>query len=140
MYAVIRVRGSVNVPKRVKDTLQMLRLTRVNHCVIVPKNPDYEGMLQKASAYVTWGEISQEMLEALVSKRGRLPQDERLEGKQARDVSKKILKDGMKESGIKPVFRLSPPSRGYKSVRLAYPKGDLGKRGEAINQLLKRMI
>ena len=45
-----------------------------------------------------------------------------------------------KDSGIKPVFRLSPPSGGFNAVKEYYPKGDLGYRGEKINELLKRMI
>ena len=141
MYAVIRVRGSVNVPRAVRDTLKMLRLTRVNHCVVIPKNPDYDGMLKKASGFITWGEISQETLENMVSKRGRLSGDVKLDDKQSKDAVKKILKDSSSiNADIKPVFRLSPPSKGYKSIRVTYPRGDLGNRGETINQLLKRMI
>lgn len=141
MYAVIRIRGLVNVPREVRDTLKMLRLTRVNHCVVIPKTPDYDGMLRKASSYITWGELSQETLEKLVAKRGRLPGDGKLDSKKAKEVSGKILKArSSRDSEIKPVFRLSPPSKGYKSIRMAYPRGDLGNRGEGINQLLKRMI
>jgi large subunit ribosomal protein L30 len=140
-YAVVRVRGSVNVPREVRDTLKMLRLTRVNHCTVIPKSPDYDGMLRKAQSFITWGELTKETLEKLVAKRGRIKGDERLSGKEGKEASKKIIKDGsMKDSGIKPVFRLSPPSKGYRSIRMAYPRGDLGNRGEAINQLLKRMI
>lgn len=141
MYAVIRVRGSVNVAKEVADTLKMLRLTRVNHCVIIPKNPNYEGMLSKVKAFITWGEITQENLERMVAKRGRLPGDKRVTEKEAKDIAKKILKErSLKDAGIKPLFRLSPPSKGYRSVRFNYPRGDLGNRGEKINELLKRMI
>ena len=141
MYAVIRVRGSVNVAREVKDTLKMLRLTRVNHCVVIPKNPNYEGMLGKAKAYITWGEITQDSLERLVSKRGRLPGDKRIPEKEAKVIAGKIRKErSLKDAGIKPVFRLSPPSKGYSSVRINYPRGDLGNRGENINELLKRMI
>jgi large subunit ribosomal protein L30 len=141
MYAVIRVRGSVNVPKEVRDTLGLLRLTRVNHCVLISKGPDYEGMLQRAGSYITWGEVSQDTLERLVSKRGRLPGDVRVPEKEAREMARKILKDGsVRGTKLKPVFRLSPPSKGYRSVRLGFPRGDLGNRGEKINELLKRMI
>jgi large subunit ribosomal protein L30 len=141
MLAVIRIRGSVNVPTEVKDTLQMLRLTRVNHCVLIPKDPNYGGMLLKAQSFITWGEISQGTLERLVAKRGRKTGDERLSEKEAKDISRKIIKDSsVKDAGIKPVFRLSPPTKGYRSIRMAYPRGDLGKRGEAINRLIKRMI
>ena len=141
MFAVIRVRGSVNVARGVEDTLKMLRLNRVNHCVVIPDTPDYRGMLSKASSCITWGEISQETLDIMVAKRGRLSMDERIPEKDAKKISKKIAKDGSaKDAGIKPVFRLSPPSKGYKSVKLAYPRGDLGGRGEKINELLRRMI
>lgn len=137
LYAVIRVRGSVNVPGEVRDTLKMLRLGRVNHCVLVPKKPDYEGMLRKAAHFVTWGEVSREVLEMLVSKRGRLAGGRRLP---PGDAKKLAGGSDAGDSGLKPVFRLSPPSRGYRSVRSSFPRGDLGYRGERINDLLKRMI
>ena len=43
---------------------------------------------------------------------------------------------------VKPVFRLSPPSKGYKGkTKKSYVAGgEAGYRGEAINDLLKRMI
>ena len=47
-YLVIRVRSDRGVTKKIRDTMSMLNLTRVNHAVLVPKNPAYEGMLQKA--------------------------------------------------------------------------------------------
>lgn len=138
MLAVIRIRGSVGVPPRIKDTLKMLRLNQVNHCVILPKTPDFEGMLRKAMNYITWGEIKPGVLGALIAKRGRGPGDKRIEGKDVKTLAQKIEeKDELK---IKPVFRLSPPSRGFRSVRSSFPKGDLGYRGEKINELLERMI
>jgi len=43
---------------------------------------------------------------------------------------------------VKPVFRLHPPSKGYKGkVKKSYRMGGAtGYRGEAINDLVKRMI
>jgi large subunit ribosomal protein L30 len=141
MLAVIRVRGSVNVGREIADTLDMLRLGRVNHCVVVPDTPNYRGMLRKARSYTTWGEISKEMLLNMVIKRGRKAQDQKLPEKEAREIAERILKNGsVKELDIKPVFRLSPPSKGYRSVRQDFPRGDLGDRAERINELLKRMI
>ncbi len=140
LYAVVRIRGRVGVDARIRDTLKLLRLERPNHCVVVPKNPSYEGMLKKAQNYVTWGEISEDMLKKLVFKRGRYEGDKRLGRDEAEKIAKIILEKGMKAAPIKPVFRLSPPSGGYKSVKLLYPKGDAGYRGEKINDLLKRMI
>jgi hypothetical protein len=38
-----------------------------------------------------------------------------------------------------PVFRLSPPSKGYRDKKKAYPSGELGKRDE-MDSLLRRMM
>lgn len=140
MLAVIRIRGSAGVPREIRDTLDMLRLNRVNHCVIVPKAPAFEGMLRKARHYLTWGEIQPEMLEMLISKRGRLPGNKKTDKKEARPLAKKIMEGKGEGIRIKPVFRLSPPSKGFSSIRRAFPKGDLGCRGGKINDLLERMI
>ena len=139
LYAVIRVRGPVNVRKDIEDTLKMLRLDRVNHCVLVPSNPTYQGMLHKAEECITWGEISKQTLEKLIFKRG-LISGSKVEKKGAAELAKKVIANGIKETDIKPVFRLNPPSRGYRAVRSFYPKGALGCRGGKINELLKRMI
>ncbi len=34
-WAVVRVRGSINVKPKIKETMKLMRLNRVNHCVIV---------------------------------------------------------------------------------------------------------
>jgi len=138
MLAVVRVKGNPDIQNGVADTLKMLKLNRVNHCVIVEKNRSMIGMLKKVQQVVTWGEVNKETLEKLVFKRGRLPGNKRLEKEQAKKISEDIL-NGKKISVIKPVFRLNPPSKGYKSKR-TYPKGDLGYRKDKINELLKRMI
>ena len=67
------------------------------------------------------------------------------ESKSDREVVLEIAKKleagrNFRELGIKPVFRLSPPSGGLRSVRVAYPRGDLGERKEAVNELLRRMV
>ena len=42
---------------------------------------------------------------------------------------------------IKPVFRLHPPKGGFeKKIKKPYPDGELGYRGEEINQLIDKMI
>jgi large subunit ribosomal protein L30 len=40
----------------------------------------------------------------------------------------------------KKIIRLMPPRKGFKSLKNDYPRGDLGYRGEAINDLIKRMM
>lgn len=138
LFAVVRIRGPAQKRHESNETLKMLRLTRANHCVLVPKNRDFEGMLKKAKDLITWGEIDREALERLVEKRGRFPGDKRLPKEKAFEISRKILNG--EPVDIKNVFRLSPPSKGFSSVKLLYPKGDLGYRREKINELLKRMM
>lgn len=141
MLAVIRIRGSAKTDKRVEDTLNMLRLTRTNHCVVVPETDTNKGMIKKARDWVTWGKIDNATLEKLVYKRGRMEGDKRIDEKRAKEIAGKISKEkSLKGMGIKQVFRLSPPSRGHKSVKASYPRGSLGHRGEKINELIKRMI
>ena len=59
------------------------------------------------------------------------------------DEIKKAAKEifsGKKTSDFaNPVFRLSPPSKGFRDKKAAYPNGELGKRDE-MDTLLKRMI
>jgi large subunit ribosomal protein L30 len=134
------------------DTLRMLGLTRINHCVLVDNTPSMRGMLQKAKDYITWGEAKPETVEALLRNRGRLvgnrPLGERLlqllglggfrEFAEALCAGKASLKA---VPGLKKVFRLHPPRKGYRSTKRAVGEGgDLGYRGERINELLTRMI
>ncbi len=147
MIAVIRIRGGVGVRKEIKDTLKMLRLHRKNHCTLWNMNDSVKGMLQKVKDYVTWGEISDEVLEKMVKKRGRKIGNKRLTEEEVKKVLE-VLKNSdvqpskaLREIGVKPVFRLRPPRKGFKkTIKVAYPKGELGYRGEAINELLERMI
>lgn len=152
MFAVIRIRGAVGTSRKMEDTLKMLRLNDVNNCVLTPETPDYKGMVEKTRDFVTYGEIDKETLVKMLRKRLRLSGNERVDEKNLKDVTnfdsfekfadallegKVKLKDFEK---IKPVFRLTPPSKGFKSVKEHYPKGDLGYRGKEINELIERMI
>ncbi len=133
LFAAIMLKGTVKINRKVTDTLKNLRLSSINNCIILPADNNYTGMLKRVSEYVTWGEVSQEVLEKLLEKRGKL------DAKKAKIVAAKAFKDKeLKESG--PVFTLSPPSGGLKAVRLNYPRGDVGYRGEEINNLISRMI
>lgn len=152
MFAVIRIRGTVNVRKDLKDTLKMLRLDATNNCVLLPEVENYKGMLQKVRSLVTWGEIDKETLVAMLKKRMRISSEKKVDEKilkqatgfdsfekfaEALIAGKIKIKDF---DQIKKVFRLTPPSKGFKSVKDFYPAGDLGYRGKEINELLERMI
>jgi len=153
VYAVVRVRGTVNVRHDIKKTLEMLRLNRVNHCVVVEETPSYKGMLQKAKDYITWGEIEKETLAVLIRKRGRLLGDKPVDDEYIRSATPYNSIDELAEAiidgkiryreipKIKPVFRLHPPRKGYEGIKRAYTIGGaLGYRGKEINDLIKRML
>ncbi|MBW9223010.1 50S ribosomal protein L30 [Methanothermococcus sp. SCGC AD-155-E23] len=152
-YAVVRVRGTVGVRRDIKDTLKMLRLHKVNHCVIVPETDTFKGMLEKVKDYVTYGEIDKDTLIKLILKRGRLPGDEKvseekikeLTGMSLEELAEKIMKGEiqLKNTPLKPVFRLHPPRKGYDKAGIKKPfsvGGALGYRGKEINKLLERMM
>ena len=150
--AVIRVRGISGVRGDVQDTMKMLNLTRNCHATLIDDRPSYLGMLQKVHSCVTWGEPSEETIAHLLRKRGRTVGNKKLTDEHAQKAGSDSL-DKLAEAlfnlkiqlrsltFIKPVFRLHPPRKGYEgSVKKSYKSGGVtGYRGEAINDLIKRM-
>ncbi|MFQ6106692.1 MAG: 50S ribosomal protein L30 [Thermoplasmata archaeon] len=152
-YAVVRIRGTIGVRRDIADTLKFLRLNKPNHCVIVPERPEYEGMLQKAKDYVTWGEIQPEVLARMLVTRGSAIGRKKVTDAYVKKNSKyrsviafaKAVANGedslMSIDGLNPVLRLHPPVRGFKATKKPFPLGgSLGYRGEKINELLLRML
>jgi len=151
--AVIVVRGTSDTPQEIKDTLKMLHLTRNCNATLIDDRPSHIGMLHKAQNHVTWGEISKENMALLLKERGRLVGDKKLTEEYAQEVGYKSL-DDLAEAAyklkvdynrlpkVKPVFRLHPPKKGFKGkVKRSYAAGGVtGYRGEAINDLIKRMV
>lgn len=150
MYAAIRVRGSVKVTPKIKRTLELLRLHRVNHLVLI--KDDQRKMLDKVQSYTTFGELDEKTLEAALQKRGRLPGNKKIgteflkekSAKTFEELATKIIegKTSLQELGLKPVFRLSPPKKGYEraGIKKAYSIGGaLGYRASDINALIKKM-
>jgi large subunit ribosomal protein L30 len=151
--AVVRVRGTINIKNDIRDTLAMLGLGRVNHCVLVDESPQYMGMLHKVKDYVTWGPIDTATASLLVKERGLLegrhPLDEKAlkalgEFKTHEDLGAAIAEgkaNWSKLEGTVRVFRLHPPRKGYEGIKRSFVVGGaLGDRGEAINTLLQRMM
>lgn len=157
VYAIIRIRGTVDVPPDVEYTLKLLRLHKKFHCVLYPSNlPGIDGMLHKVKDWVTWGEIDKETLVKLLRIRGRIPGNKQLTDEYVKEklklkggieeLAEKILKGEIQlhkiENIIKPVFRLHPPRGGFKkSTKKPYKSnGELGYRGKEINKLIERML
>lgn len=155
VYAILRLRGTIDVPPDVEHTMRLLRLHKPSHLVLYPMGTrGLEGMLIKVKDWVTWGEIDCRTLRELLEKRGRSAGNRRLtddfvrESLGVRDLGEladKICRGDIllhKQKAINPVFRLKPPSGGYrKSTRRPFKSdGELGYRGTAINELIKRML
>ena len=153
VYAVVRVRGTVNVKPDIKRTLKLLRLTRANHCVLLEEKPSFKGMLQVVKDYTTWGEIDKDVLSKLIKTKGRLEGEE--------DVTEDYVKSSTSYSDIaklaqaivdnkfkykeipnvKPLFRLNPPKKGYGGIKRPFKNdGAMGYRGKEINKLIERML
>ncbi|MCC7552831.1 50S ribosomal protein L30 [Candidatus Micrarchaeota archaeon] len=139
--AIIRVRGLWGIKPKIKNTMEKLNLTKVNHCVIVDDSPTYLGMLKICKDYVAYGPISDTMIEKVITKRGRKPGNKKVDIEDISGFVEKFIqgKADIKHLGIKPVFRLTPPKKGYKSIKQAYPRGALGK-WPNIDELLNKMI
>ncbi|MBD3190548.1 MAG: 50S ribosomal protein L30 [Candidatus Heimdallarchaeota archaeon] len=152
MLAVIRIRGTMDRTKQVRHTFKLLNLMKPNHATIIPNDKTHRGMLQKVKDAATWGEIDEKTAKALIKKRGRITGNKPVSRSFFKDHGFKSIPDFVKAlfagktdmrhiEGLKPLFRLNPPRKGFKSVKKSITeKGDLGYRGEAINELLERMM
>lgn len=145
MLAVVRIRGQVNVRREVKDTLEKLKLSRKNSCILIPENEVYAGMIIKVKDWVAYGPVKTETAKKLIMKRGKISgeriNDSLLKEKKI-DVDKLVKevdsgKTRIRDSGITPTFRLGPARGGFKSILKHYPRGSLGKWPE-IDTLLKK--
>ena len=154
-WVVVRVRSNVNVERSIRETMDYLNLTKVNHAVIIPENDQYRGMLQKAKDYITWGEATEELVEKMLSERGRMSGDNPLTDSLVKDntdyknigeFAKAIVSNDATVKhvpGLKRVFRLHPPrgTKGWGGIKRPFVLGGaLGSRGDKIGALVERMI
>jgi large subunit ribosomal protein L30 len=152
MYAIVQVRGVVKTRREIKDTLAMLRLHHINHCVVVPDTPEYLGMIRKVKDFVAYGEVDAEILSTILSTRGRLVGNRPLTDEYVKANSifatvaefARAVAEGEATlrdlPGLKPVMRLHPPRKGYRTLKRTFQQGGaLGYYGREINTLLYRM-
>jgi ribosomal protein L30/L7E len=113
MIAVIRITGNVGLNKDVKETFERLRLRRKYSCIILEKpTKEQEGMIKRVRDFTAFGEVSEETLKKLESRR---------------------------KTKVKNFFRLHPPRGGIRS-KFHFPKGVLGNNEKEINKLIERML
>ncbi len=152
MYAAVRLRGGVKTRQDIRDTLTMLNLDRINHCVIVPETPNYKGMIQKAKDYIAWGAVNPETLAEMLENRGKLEGGKSLteeylskntKFKSFQELAKAICEGKASISDVpkmKPVFRMHPARKGLRGTKRNFLEGgDLGFHGPEINVLLNKM-
>ena len=154
-FIVVRARSDVKVERSIRETMGYMNLTRVNHAVIIPDNAQYRGMLQKAKDYITWGQADVSMVERMLAERGRMTGGapltdaivaEHTDYKNIGDFAKAIVAGEAQVKDIpelKRVFRLHPPRgpKGWGGIKRSFVVGGaLGSRGEAIGELVERMI
>jgi large subunit ribosomal protein L30 len=153
IIAVIRIRGSANVPSAQKMILEQMGLNRPNNVVLVNDSDTYLGMLQKIRHLVTFGTPSVKVVEYLLSKRGQVKGHGKLTDQYVSDKSgfssitdlaekmvdgKATVKD---IPNLNRTFRCTPPSKGFENVKQFFEVGgSLGNRRKKIDDLLKRMI
>ncbi|MFP3222653.1 MAG: uL30 family ribosomal protein [Nitrososphaeria archaeon] len=122
LLIAIRTKGTINVRKDVKKTLEMLHLKRRFNATVLRDSPVVRGMLQKAKDYVIWQELPFEKAVELFQKRGKV-NDQRpltldyLNSKGINDFETlvKLYDEGkikLKLIGVKPYFGLPPPKKG----------------------------
>jgi len=151
--AVVRIRGTIRASRQVRETLQMLQLTRNNYAVLINDSASFVGMLKTAQNFVTWGEASKEIVNMLMKEEGKLAGNKKLTDEYAQKAGYKSLGElaeaifncrveYWKLPNIQPVFKLHPPTKGFKGkIKKSYGVGgELGYRGEKINELIKRMV
>ena len=134
LLAVVRVRGTVKVRQSIVETLNRLKLKRVNNLVLITATPDYVGMVKKSKDFVTYGEISEETL-------SKLFKSKEIEVKEADVKSLMSGEKTVKDLEIGMPIRMHPPKHGYEGIKTDYASGGaLGNRKEEINKLIRRML
>lgn len=151
--AVVRIRGHAKIRRDAVETMEFLKVNRVNHCVVLPQGATTKGMLQVVKDYVTWGDIGHEMLARMLFQKGEVIGGGRLTDAYVKENSKfqsilslaKAIDKGegsFKDvKGLKPVIRLPPPRKGYRNTKRHFSDGgSLGDRGADIEKLIDRML
>ena len=108
-------------------------------------------MLNIIKDYVTWGEIDSDTTELLLQSSGKTSGNSDFSKEHLKETSFKTMKalaKGLTEGktvmrdvpGLKPLFRLHPPRKGYEGIKRSFKEGGaLGYRADKINALLRRM-
>jgi 60S ribosomal protein uL30 len=156
---VIRIRGIVGAPPKVRKILQLFRLLQINNGVFIKVNKAVINMLRQVQHYVAYGYPNLKTVRELVLKRGylkinhsRIPitNNDMIEKRLKKcgitcveDLIHEIFTVGPKfkvvNSALWP-FKLNTPTGGWVKKGNHYVEGgDYGNREDAINRLVRSM-
>jgi large subunit ribosomal protein L30 len=153
MQAVVQIRGEVDTPDAVVDTLAMLNIHAVNHATFIPERDTYQGMLTKVNDYVAFGEPSVGTVATLLERRAE-PEagdadidDEWVADHTSYDdvhaLAEALVAEEttLQETPLAPVVRLHAPRGGHDGIKQAATDGgQLGRHTtEEIDSLLEAM-
>lgn len=114
MIAAVKIRGNVDVPQPVKDTMTNLGLKNRNEIRLYEDTESVKGMLNKAKDYIAYGEVSEETVE--------------------------MLEDRYGSAEVGNTINAKPPRKGFKNTKRNVKQGgSLGNHGE-IDDLIQRMV
>ncbi len=152
----VRIKGSFGMPIRIERTLASLSLRRKFNAVLLGNDANVLATLRQAKDYVTWGEAKSKDIAALLRERGEFSGGLPLTDKSVQEkfgehsvddlvsalAQGRIALNTLWQKGVKPVFRLHPPSGGFEAStkRPHGSMGELGSRGQEISSLVARMI
>jgi ribosomal protein L30/L7E len=115
MIAAVKVRGDIDSREKVSRTLEDLKLTSRNRCVVFEDSESVRGMLKMVKDYIAYGEIEDETLEKLEDRKGE-------------------------DLGSGDTVNLSSPSGGFKSTKKNHGQGgSLGHRPD-MDELVEKMV
>lgn len=134
LVVVVRLKGNVGMDPDAKKTIESLRLSKAFTAGLYAFTPSLEGMLKKVQRYLTWGKPNKQTIFTFLKRAAYVSND-------IEKLSEQLEKG---EAQLpEPLFvHLRPPRKGFsRSVKRAFKSGgEYGDRGEAINELLRRMF
>jgi large subunit ribosomal protein L30 len=147
----VNLRGSVNVPQPVKQTLYGLKLSRRFNATLLLENEAVLGMLHKAKEHVAWTAVGLPVIQKLLEAKTELMHGETmdsmikaLKAKNIEGLAKSIAEGKVnfrKLRHVRPYFRLHPPRGGFKkSTRRQYGEGGVLGNNPELPNYVEKMI
>jgi large subunit ribosomal protein L30 len=152
LLLVLNLHGKINSQAPIRKALGELKVERKFSASVVTDDAQTVGMLKLCKDYVAWAPIDDELLVALLKKRGMVSTTRRLDDaslaaigfKDHKDLAGKIMQEQLRLSkvpGVLPFFRLAPPRGGFKlSLRRQFSERGMLGSNPKLPELVRRML